>query len=56
MDVDLNAGKLGTRSNRYAMVVDNGEIVQKWVEESPGDLKVSSADAVLKALNSAKKE
>ena len=56
MDVDLHAAKLGTRSTRFAMVVDNGEIKQQWVEESPGELKVSSAESVLKALNEIKKE
>jgi peroxiredoxin len=32
------------------MLVDNGSIVKQWVEEKPGELKVSSADNVLKNL------
>jgi len=51
MDVDFSAAKLGTRSTRYAMLVENGEIRKQWVEESPGKLQVSSAENVLKALN-----
>eukprot|EP01119_Soliformovum_irregulare_P010949 TRINITY_DN2701_c0_g2_i1.p1 TRINITY_DN2701_c0_g2~~TRINITY_DN2701_c0_g2_i1.p1 ORF type:complete len:190 (+),score=16.53 TRINITY_DN2701_c0_g2_i1:184-753(+) len=50
MEVDLSAARLGKRSKRYAMVVENGKIGQTWVEEKPGDLKVSSAETVLKNL------
>jgi len=50
MEVDLSVAKLGKRSRRYAMVVDNGKIVQQFVEEKPGDLKVSTAENVLKNL------
>jgi len=52
MEVDLSAAKLGKRSKRYAMVVDNGKIDKSkmFVEEKPGELKVSSADNVLKNL------
>jgi len=52
MEVDLSAAKLGKRSKRYAMVVDNGKIDKSkmFVEEKPGELKVSSADNVLKSL------
>ncbi len=40
---------MGLRSQRYAMVVDNG-IVKKLHVEAPGAFEVSSAEAVLKAL------
>jgi len=50
MEVDLTAAKLGKRSKRYAMLVDNGKIASQWVEEKPSDLKVSSAENVLKNL------
>jgi len=50
MEVDLTAAKLGKRSKRYAMLVDNGKISSQWVEEKPGDLKISNAENVLKNL------
>ncbi|PRP85381.1 hypothetical protein PROFUN_07089 [Planoprotostelium fungivorum] len=50
MEVDLSAAKLGKRSKRYAMLVDNGKITKQFVEEKVSDLKVSSADSVLKNL------
>jgi peroxiredoxin len=40
---------LGKRSQRYAMVVDNGKVTMLNVEK-PGSFEVSSADAVLQAL------
>ncbi len=40
---------LGTRSQRYAMVVDDGVIKQLFVEK-PGAFEVSSAEHVLKNL------
>lgn len=49
-DVDLSVVGLGTRSLRYAMVVDDGKIVDTAVEESPGELNVSSAEATLGRL------
>ena len=40
---------MGERSQRYAMVVDNG-VVKALNFEAPGAFEVSSAEAVLKAL------
>ena len=40
---------MGLRSQRYAMVVDNG-VVKKLQIEAPGAFEDSSAEAVLKAL------
>src|SRR5215469_15780876 len=40
---------MGQRSQRYAMVVDNG-VVKALNVEAPGAFEVSSAEAVLKAL------
>jgi peroxiredoxin len=51
MEVDLTAAKLGKRSKRYAMLIDNGIILKQWVEEKPGELKVSSAESVLNSLD-----
>jgi peroxiredoxin len=40
---------MGTRAQRYAMVVENG-VVKTLNVEAPGAFEVSSAEAVLKAL------
>jgi len=40
---------LGTRSQRYAMIVDDGVISQMFVEQ-PGAFEVSTADYILKHL------
>ncbi|MDB5409176.1 MAG: peroxiredoxin [Rhodospirillales bacterium] len=40
---------MGTRSQRYAMVVDNG-VVKTLNVEAPGAFEVSSAEAILKGL------
>jgi peroxiredoxin len=41
---------LGTRSKRYAMLIDNGAVKVLNVEEAPGKVEVSGGDALLKAL------
>ena len=49
LTLDLSGAGLGTRSARFAMVVDNGEV--KYLGVEPGkEVGVSSADAVLEAL------
>lgn len=48
--VDLTALGLGIRSQRYALIADNGIVQWLNIEASPGDLKVSSAEAVLAQL------
>ena len=47
---DGSASGLGTRSKRYAMLVDNGAVKVLNVEEAPGKVEVSGGDALLKAL------
>ncbi|KAJ8604800.1 hypothetical protein CTAYLR_001076 [Chrysophaeum taylorii] len=49
---DLNVAALGPglRSNRYSLLLDDGVVVQAFVEDSPGDLKVSDGDTMLAAL------
>ncbi len=42
-------GKMGLRSRRYAMVVEDGTVAKLWVEE-PGEFKFSSAEHVLSEL------
>ena len=49
MTVDFSARGMGVRSDRYAMIIDDGEI--RWVaREQPKTLEVSTAEAVLAAL------
>ena len=41
---------LGTRSQRYAMVVEDGMVKSLDVEDAPSKADVSGAEALLKAL------
>ncbi len=50
MDIDLSAGTLGIRSKRYAMIVEDGVVKAINVEESPGEVTVSGAAAILEQL------
>jgi len=50
MGFDGSAIGLGTRSKRYAMVVDDGIVKVLHTEESPGVAEVSTAEAILKDL------
>lgn len=49
LELDLTARGLGTRSQRYAMVVDDGKVASLNVEP-PGGFEVSKAETVLAAL------
>ena len=49
LEMDGSGFGLGTRSQRYAMVVDDG-VVKKLAVEEPGKLDVSKAEAMLEAL------
>lgn len=49
LTLDLTARGMGLRSNRYAMLVDNGIVKAVHVEE-PGKFEVSSAEAMLAKL------
>ncbi len=50
MSLDASAGGLGTRSKRYAMVVDNGVVKALNVEDAPGKAEISSAENLLKQI------
>ena len=50
LDFDGSGFGLGTRSKRYAMLVDDGVVKVLNVEESPGVMEVSGADRILAAL------
>ena len=49
LEMDGSGYGLGKRSQRYAMIVDDG-VVKMLNVEKPGSFEVSSAEAVLKAL------
>ncbi|MFZ9313733.1 MAG: peroxiredoxin [Burkholderiaceae bacterium] len=49
LTLDLTARGMGVRSNRYAMLVENGIVKALHVEE-PGKFEVSSAEAMLAKL------
>jgi glutaredoxin/glutathione-dependent peroxiredoxin len=50
LEMDGRARGLGMRSLRYSMLVENGTVKALNVEPQPGQVDVSSADAMLKAL------
>ena len=49
LTMDASSFGMGTRSQRYAMVVDDGVVEHVFVE-GPGEFRVSSADHVLDNL------
>jgi peroxiredoxin len=51
LEMDGSGFGLGTRSQRYAMVIDDGVVSTLNVEPGPG-LTVSAADAILESLSS----
>jgi len=50
LELDLSKGGLGIRSKRYSMLVDDGVVKSINVEQQPGQVDVSGAEAMLKAL------
>jgi len=50
LDQDLTEHGMGIRSQRYAMVVDNG-VVKTLAVEAPGKFEVSDARSILATLN-----
>ena len=49
LELDLVARGLGMRSQRFALIAENGRVTHLAVEQ-PGDFNVSRAEAVLAAL------
>ena len=49
LEFDVSAAGLGTRSDRFAMVVENGTVKSVDVE-APGEFEISSAEAQLSKL------
>ena len=50
LELDLNARGMGTRMQRFSMLVDDGVVKQLNVE-APGKFEVSGADTMLKQLS-----
>ena len=50
LDFDGSAIGLGTRSKRYAMLVDDGVVTALNIEESPGVADASTAEKLLAAM------
>lgn len=50
LERDMSAAGFGTRSGRFSMIVEDGVVKQLNVEESPGDVTVSSAETLLGQL------
>ncbi len=50
LELDLTRGGLGMRSQRYSMLVDDGVVKSLNIEQQPGQVDVSGADAMLRAL------
>lgn len=49
LEVDLSVGGMGLRSQRYAMVVNDG-VVEQLNLEAPREFKVSDAETILNSL------
>ena len=49
LEMDGTGFGMGTRSQRYAMIVEDG-VVAKLAVEAPGTFEVSKAESILDAL------
>jgi peroxiredoxin len=49
LELDASAFGMGMRSQRYALLADDGVVTQLFVEK-PGEFRVSSAEHVLASL------
>ena len=50
LELDASGFGLGTRSQRYAMIIDDGVVTTLLVEEAPTQAEVSSANEILAKL------
>ena len=50
LELDVSAAGLGTRSKRFAMIVDDAKVTHLAVEDAPGGVEVTSAEKILEAL------
>ena len=51
LELDLTARGLGVRSQRYAMIVEDGVVTALNVEDAPGTAEKSGADAIAALLD-----
>lgn len=49
LEMDASSFGMGIRSQRFALIADNGRVTQLFVE-APGEFKVSSAEHILSKL------
>lgn len=50
LDIDLSVASLGVRSQRFAMVVDDGKVTALNVDKAPSEATEASAVKILQAL------
>jgi peroxiredoxin len=50
MELDASGARLGLRSHRYAMIVENKVVKLLNLESNPGEAGTSKAEAILEAL------
>ena len=50
LTADLSERGLGIRSQRYAMVIDDGVVKALNIEDTPGKADISGADNLMKSL------
>ncbi|MCA1847280.1 MAG: peroxiredoxin [Actinobacteria bacterium] len=50
LDLDLTAIGLGSRTKRYAAILQDGVVQELLIESNPGAVDVSGSDKILKAL------
>ncbi|MEA2872455.1 MAG: glutaredoxin/glutathione-dependent peroxiredoxin, partial [Hyphomicrobiales bacterium] len=50
LSIDLGERGLGTRSQRYAMLVDDGVVKTLNIEDAPGKADISGAENLLKGM------
>jgi peroxiredoxin len=50
LDIDRSGSNMGTRSQRYAMLVDDGVVKALHIEDAPSGAVTSSAENLLKVI------
>ena len=50
LDLDMSAGGMGTRSTRFSMIVEDGEVTHLNLEDNPGVAEKSGAVAIIEQL------
>jgi peroxiredoxin len=50
LELDASGFGMGTRGLRFALIVDDGVVSHSFIEESPSEVKASSAENVLSSL------